>query len=245
MQYDDYRNRVLKVARVFSWIRRHTVMLLVIFITIACLIGATLFLKGTVLFSQYPDDMIYGDIPSPNAIAFLSPVSFEYRAENGDWTKTIPKSPGNYQVRSIGIDIAGNPRYGKVDSFTIVPKQIEVTVSNGQVVYGETPNVSAATVFGDRLICEQFIYEDILQIQTTVTPIQDEIRILSSNDADVTDAYEITVASTSISIVPRKITVTVEDTSQVYDGTSLSYDKYAITDGTLVNGDILQAVFYE
>ena len=163
MRYDDYRNRVLKVARVFSWIRRHIVMLSVILITIACLIGATLALMGTVLWNQYPGNMIYGDVPAPQAIAWLSPVSFEYRTENGEWTSTVPKLTGNYQVRSVGTTLVGKPRYGAVGSFTIAPKAIEVKVDNGQVIYDETPNISAATVFNDRLICKQFVYEDILQ----------------------------------------------------------------------------------
>ena len=111
MRYDEYKNRILKVARVLQWIRRHTVLLIILLVAITGIIGAMLALRGTVLWNQYPDDMIYGDTPKPKAIAFLSPVSFEYRAENGDWSSKAPKLPGNYQVRSVGTTIIGKSRF--------------------------------------------------------------------------------------------------------------------------------------
>ena len=243
MRYDDYRNRILKIARVFQWIRKHTVLVVLILTAVAGLVGTTLALKGTILWNQYPEDMIYGDTPSPRTVAFLSSISYEYRDENGDWTSTTPKMPGNYKIRSVGKGLFGNPRYGDVGSFSITPKKIEVKVGTNQVVYGEMPGLWAETAFADRLECEQFVYEDILQVSTVVTPVQSAIRILSKDNEDVTQAYEITVVDRLVSILPRSISVTVEDTSQVYDGTRLSYDQYAITAGTLANGDVLHAVF--
>ena len=95
MRYDDYKNRIAKIARVFTWIKRHAVMLSVIFGVIVTLTGVSIALKGTVLYSQYPNEQVtYGDEISPKAFAFLSRASFEYREENGEWTDVQPKFPG-------------------------------------------------------------------------------------------------------------------------------------------------------
>jgi len=243
MQYDNYEQRIKRVARVLSVIVR----LLPIIIPTVCLIIAgvstLLAVKGTVGEVTVSTQITYGQSIKCEASAFMSDVSYEYAADpNGEWIAQAPTFPGTYYVRAVGEGSFGTVKHSAEVQFAILPKTIDVSPSPS-VVYGETPTLTGSLEYGDQLVCDKFEYADILADKTLVTPVASSVRIVDANGNDVSNAYNINIVPASVKIVPRKITVTVEDSSTVYNGKDFSFDKYELTGGELVNGDNLIAVF--
>ncbi len=243
MLYDAYENRIQKIARVLNFIRRHALILLSALALIVTAIAALLATKGIAGKAICPEQIYYGDSLPVEGYAFLSSVSFEFRSEDGEWSDVQPHTPGTYFVRGVGKSITGKTRYGAESTFTILPRTLDVRVSDSTVVYGEMPHIHATLPFGDTLQCDEVLFHDILQVTTNVEPNAASIRILSSDGLDVTDYYELNTLVTSISITPRTLDVTVETATHTYDNQKFSYDKYEISGGSLAENDTLQATF--
>lgn len=243
MLYDAYESRIQKIARVLNFIRKHALILSIALALVVALIVTLLATKGLAGATACPAEVTYGESISFESNAFLSDVTFEFRGENGTWSAVQPHAPGKYAVRAVGISIGGEPRYGKESSFTILPRALDVQVSDSTVVYGEMPTVSPLLPYGDKLQCDRVIFEDILQTSTNVTPDAASIRILSKDGTDVTDYYLLHTLSTPITLTPRPLGVTVETATQTYDAQKFSYDKYEIHSGSLAERDTLQASF--
>ncbi len=77
-----------------------------------------------------------------------------------------------------------------------------------------------------------------------ITPDTSSIKIFNEDGVDVTQAYDIEAESKEVGIIPRKITVTVEDREKTYDGIALTWDVYELTEGELVGNDTMMATFY-
>jgi transglutaminase-like putative cysteine protease/uncharacterized protein YnzC (UPF0291/DUF896 family) len=242
MQYDNYEKRIKRVARVLSRIVR----LLPIIIPTLCLIIAgistLLAFKGRVGDITAPEQLTYGEAITCEADAFLSKVRYEYaKSPSGEWTESAPKLPGTYYVRAVGNGSFGTLKYSSEAKFTIVKKTVDVAPSSS-VVYGETPTLEGELEYGDVLVCDSFEYEDILAEKTAVKPNASRVRVVDADGNDVTEAYVLNVSEGKVKILPRKITVTVEDSKRTYNGKRFTFDKYELTSGTTAEGDKLIAV---
>ena len=67
--------------------------------------------------------------------------------------------------------------------------------------------------------------------------------ILDENGEDVKENYQIEYEYGTLSITPRKITITTADDSKIYDATPIRKDEYRITSGSLVVGQIMNVEF--
>ena len=258
MLYENYQNRIKTIADVLKLMLRMWPLVLLKLLIIVAAISAFFITKGMIVSLECPESVVYGESINCNAKAFLSKTHIEYSDGSGKWTDDAPIMPGEYKIRAVGRGVFGNEKPGDAKSFTIEKRNIDLHSKDGTVNYGETPELLADLVYGDVLFCDQFEFGDIYirsndelsftsipnyELYVSVTPIQNAIVIKDKNGNDVTSAYEISVSGEDLKIIPRKITVTVEDASKVYDGLKLSFDGYQLTDGTLAEGDSLFAYF--
>lgn len=245
MQYENYRNKVLRLSALLAKALKHLVLI--------CAIGGTILVSTVTLLATTglpgkvtcPPEVIYGDAYDCQAKAFLSDVYLQYRpAESEQWTEDQPYLPGNYQVRAVGASVFGKDRFGKPSTFTIRPCPLKVQIGDSSVVFGEALSFrSEPTKYGDSILCDGFIYDDIAAASTNVIPDVSKIQVLDSNGHDVTYAYDLQPVPVMLTFQKRPLELLVESTSKIYDGVALTYDQYQIIGGTLGQEDALSAVF--
>ena len=246
MLYDSYQKKILRVLDVLRKIFKHIVLISIVSALVLAAIITFMATKGIVLDDKSVADsfeVTYGDNLPINAKAMFARVTYEYSTDGVEWSVNAPRKLGQYMVRATAKTLFGQTKYGKVYSFALNAKSIDVSVVDKKITYGVNPNVKAELAFDDKLVCEQFIYEDRLASITNVIATKDAIRILDSNGEDVTASYSITPIASQITVMPRPIYITVSDKELIYNDTKLSYDGYELTNGTLAEGDTLQAVF--
>ncbi len=247
MRYENYQKRITKIADVLRVILHRWPLFLLQLIIVVAAISAFVFFKGTVISVHCASTVFYGDALECKSIALFSETHLEYRTSSGEWTKEPPVMPGEYQLRVVGKGFFGEKTSDTFD-FTIEKRMIAVHSLNGTVDYGEKPILSADLAYNDVLYCEEFETEDIFvkngtELYLPAKPEKSAILIKNADGKDVTAAYDIRVEKEELRIIPREITVTVEDASKIYDGTAFSFDGYELSQGTLANGDSLFAYF--
>ena len=246
MLYDSYHAKISKIVVFLRKLYKHIVLICIVAGILLIALVAFMIFKGKVIDDTACADkfqMTYGDSLPIKASAVLAKVSYEYSADGVSWSADAPLHPGQYFVRPMAKSVFGVSRYGSTYTFELLQKEIEVSVIDDKVIYGEFPNVSAELAYNDKIVCEGFNYADIYLKKTEVTPMHDAVKIFTEDDVDVTGSYVIKEKATSITIDPRPILVTVSDQSMIYNDTKLSYNGYELSSGTLVNNDALIAVF--
>ncbi|MBP3369857.1 MAG: hypothetical protein J6L85_03805 [Clostridia bacterium] len=119
--------------------------------------------------------------------------------------------------------------------FTLVSKTDEDEEDDAHIE--TTPIQPRATAQSDSL-------PDGVSGSVEITPDKSAIKIFNEDGIDVTEAYVISVEAKEVGIIPREITVTVEDKEKVYDGIQLAWDAYELTEGELLGNDTMMATFY-
>ena len=247
MRYENYQKRIEKIAGVLRVILHKWKLLLLILIAAFVVISAFLFFKGTVLFVNCEPSASYGEEVNYNALALFSQTHIEYQDAYGEWSAEAPVLPGQYQLRVVGKGFFGK-KASKSIPFTIDKRVISITSLDGTVYYGENPVLTGDLAYSDSLYCDSFEKSDVFLtnsegLHVFVTPHKNAVRIRDESGNDVTFAYEIEVIREKLRVIPREITVTVQNASKVYDGTELAFDGYELSEGTLANGDSLFAYF--
>ena len=253
MLYEIYLNKIRKRARILSKIVRMLPVIITVMVMILAAIVALLAYRGTVTEFTCTQEVEYGRQPTVYGKAFWSEVSFEYSTDGGgSWTSEAPYMPGEYQVRAAGETIFGKPRYSDPQSWVIVPKSVSVGVSEMQLLYGDSPSVQVQLVYGDELVCNGYVYALLdstnalptgVAAMYSVVPDSAQIRIYDTNGNDVTHAYAMQPVLSELAILQREITVTVQSASHEYDAFPFSFDGYELSDGTLLEGEVLIATF--
>ena len=246
MLYDSYHEKISKIVVSLRKIFKHIVLISIVSVLIITAIIAFMATKGIVLDDKSAPEnfeMTYGETIPLESKALFAKVVYEYSEDGNEWSIEEPNMPGEYMVRAKAKAIFGNPRYGKVYTFKLEPKNVDVSVTDNQIIYGNMPSVSAELVFEDTITCDSYTYGDRLAQYTKVTPVIDSVKILNADGEDVTKLYKINAVTTDITVMPRAITVTVSDKEMIYNDTKLSYDGYELSNGDLAPGDVLQAVF--
>lgn len=246
MLYDSYHVKISKIVAVLRKIFKHIVLISIVSALIVTMIVAFMATKGLIIddssvMSGF--EMTYGEPLPLKAKAVFSSVDYEYSSDGVKWSAEMPRTTGDFRVRACANNIFGQKRYGEVYSFTINPKEIDVSVVEDEIVYGELPTVEAELAFEDSISCDNVSYSDRLAKTTDVKPVLDSIKITNSAGDDVTNLYKLNLVSRAINILPRKIEVTVSDKEMIYNDTRFSFDGYELSDGRLADGDVLQATF--
>lgn len=250
MLYDSYQRKINKIVLFMRKVFRHMVKIVIV-ASVLFAIGVTvMFTKGMITGApECPPEITYGEVMDFKAEAFLSNVTYEYSVPgSGVWSDEPPSAPGEYVMRAVSTTAFGSKRYSDESSFTLLKKAIEVTVNEKETVYGDMLTVNAALSEGDSIRCDNYHFESMTDSNTLVWADESAIVITDKNGLDVTDSYDISIVESSISVLPRPITVTVEDRSIVYDGLGISFestfDGYEVNALTpLVEGDVITATF--
>lgn len=244
MLYENYQKKLKRIATAISLVVK---TLPIIFIAIAVLAVIALSLvvaKGSVGSVNCPDELIYGEQIECKAFGLLTSVTYEYCGVGTDeWTTEVPTLQGEYLVRAVGTTSFGTKRYSDSKTITILPKEIEVFVAEDMIMYGEMPTPSANILAGESISCESFTYSDITAARTDIVPDKEKIKIYNADGDDITDCYTITVVAKTTDIVPRPVSITVEDYSAIYNGKECSFNKFEISEGSLKDGDTLSGSF--
>ena len=240
MLYENYYKKVSLIARILGFFRRFRAWFIGFSIAALVAFGIFVALQGLVYdFAPCPDEVVYGDEFEYKAFALFRDVKYEFASESS-FESTLeekPKMPGEYCIRAVSSSFFGTPRYGKTYAFQITQRDIDVSVLEDVIVYGETPTAAAELVYEDALTCRDYSYEDIAEVKTKVTPISETVQILNLEGEDVTYAYNINPVQTDIEFTPRDITVTVATLNKVYDAKPFNFDEfefdiYDVTGGT-------------
>ena len=246
MIYEAYQEKVTKVANFLKKIFKHMALIIGTLSVAVLLLISFLATKGMMLGEIEIDSskLIYGEKISVNAKALFSDVEFEYTDFGKDeWSTTPPTLAGKYEVRAKSKASFGRYKYSENVEFSISPRDITVQILDTSVTYGENPAVIAQLVDKDEIECREYTYEDIGKNSTNVEAKKDSITIYNANGKDVTSCYNITTEPSKIDILKRPIQITVSSQSMVYNGTTLAYDGYEISGGSLGFADRLGAEF--
>ena len=245
MIYEAYQEKVLKVAKVLKAIFRHIALIISTLSVVVLLVISFLATKGMILGEvEYQSEIVYGDKIRVEAEALFSKVEFEFAQEDSDdWSDDEPTLVGDYKLRVKSNASFGRNKYSEEIPFSIIPKDIKVQILSANVIYGEDPKIGAGIPETDKIECTEYIYDDITQKSTNVQPKKENIKIYSEDGDDITFCYNISTETSKVNIMPRPLTVTVSSKSMVYNGTTLAFDGYEISDGTLGFTDKLGAEF--
>lgn len=245
MLYDDYRRKITKFAVVLNFIKRHRVAIICVLSSLLLAVSVLVGIRGMVYeIHSCPASVFYGDAVGYRADAVFGKVVYEYvEQEKNNWSETAPVVPGDYLVRAKSAGPFGTVRYGKTHFFSVVPRQTQVKASPS-VNYGELPEVSADLAYEDKIFCDNFNYENISARETKVSPDVGSIKVINADGKDVTAFYSFIPVTSDIAFNRRKIEVTVQDKSGIYDGNPLMFDGYELSKNTpLAEGDFLIASF--
>lgn len=255
VSYDIYKNRIRKIAAVKNFIVKFRILIISVICLILAAVTALLVMKGIVVDgASLPAQIIYGDSYEPEGgKALLSGVRFEYahkspRGEaksaaksavsDGDglvWSDTKPDKAGVYYIRTVTEKAFGIIGYGSPVEFEIKPKTVEFLILDEAVVYGTNPDEYAFDlVGGDKLIVSGLKY-DFSGFEADIVGVcanADSVKVIDSEDNDVTYCYDIVTPEKQIKLVEREITVTPVSAEFIYGGAPVGYVS-AVTESTL------------
>ena len=245
MIYEAYQEKVTKVANFLKKIFKHIALIIGTLSVAVLLLISFLATKGMMLGEFEVDTTVtYGEGISVNAKALFSKVEYEYsRYGEDDWSTDVPTLVGKYEVRAKSKASFGQNRYTESVELSIVPKKIDVHIVESGIVYGEYPTVSAILVGKDRIECEEYIFEDPTATTTNVEAKYESVKIYNAKDKDVTSCYDINIVPSELKISQRPLEITVSSQTMVYNGTTLAFDGYEISGGSLGFADKLGAEF--
>lgn len=245
MNYEAYQGKVLKVANVLKKIFKHIALIIGVISAVVLLVIAFLSTKGMILeVGEVKNQILYGENMTFDVNALFSRVEYEYSALDSDeWNSVEPNLVGKYKVRAKSFSSFGRNKYTEEYIYEIAPRQIDVNIISESIIYGEFPKFSATLAENDKLECKGFVFEDITQKKTNVKADIEQIAIYDENNQDVTFCYTINTENKGVNITPRPLSITVSSKSMVYNGTTLAFDGYEISNGTLAYSDKLGAEF--
>ncbi|MCH5143062.1 MAG: hypothetical protein J1G07_05100 [Clostridiales bacterium] len=250
ISYDDYLNRIQKVAKAKNFVHRFRFLLIGAFLLIIAATTGLLVAKGTVTTAMYlPAKITFGDNYSPTqASAFLSSVRYEYSLEGSDeWSSNKPVKAGKYLARTV-TDKAFGKNYSEPVHFEILPREAVFSIGSDSVVYGEIPEECTVTnlVSGLKLETEElrFNYASYSGNKTHVNVIKDTVKIIDAYGDDYTSCFSITYEGKELEILPRAITLQADSVTQTYSGSALEI-KNEVSEKSLsqlADGDTLTVV---
>ena len=246
MLYEKYKSAMQRIAAVVKFIKRYRVLFISIIASIITCVSAGMAVTGVIYdVAECPKEFVYGQKFAYEANALFEDVYYEFAVEGGDeWTQEMPREAGTYQVRAVSQRVFGSPSYGKVHSFTIKPKKVEVYVNQNKIEYGKTPTVAADLVLGDSITCDTMSYRELdNKEKSKVIPIASSIKIANEKGKDVTTSYELVPVEREIEFTLRTVEVTIKGLEVVYDGKTYNSEEYEVSDGSLAFKDSLSFAF--
>ncbi|MDE6410913.1 MAG: hypothetical protein K2L02_00045 [Clostridia bacterium] len=246
ISYDQYENRIKKLAKFRNFMNRFKFLFIAIFALIIAALATLLALKGSLSGEIKITSSVYGDgYSDPEGVsAFWSSVSYEYAREGSDdWSGQKPVKAGKYSVRAVSNKTVGKG-YGKETKFEIAPREVTFDILSDSVEYGGVPkDISCALLTGDVLDKNAllFVYDDYVATNTGVDLDESSVKIMNGTD-DRSSCYTVKHEKKELDITKRKIDVSLKRYNFTYSGSAVSYSATASdqTEGRLADGDIIR-----
>ncbi|MDE6505591.1 MAG: hypothetical protein K2L42_06970 [Clostridia bacterium] len=247
ISYDNYKNRIEKLAKAKKFILKFKFLILGVLALIIAGVTVILCIKGTVTAPLVlPARIVYGESYEPvGASAIMSGITYEYRAEGGEWKNEKPIKAGKYSVRAVSEKAFGAKGYGESVEYEILPKEAQFTINDDSLIYGDNPSgfTLSPLVYGDKLQKESlsFDFKDFLTEETDVTVDISSVKITDINGGDSSSCYKITADAKSVRLIERKLNVKPAAQTFVYRGEEISFENLAsqTTLSALAKGDTL------
>ena len=242
MLYQNYKEKLSGCMKFLEKVWRFRLFVLIGIVLLLALLFTMLGITGMVYAESCPSSTEYGTPIAFQAKALFRKPETQYRAAGeGEWTTEQPTLAGDYEVRAVSRSGFGGETHGKIFSYSVLPRRTEVSVAEEIYVYGETLTASAELAYQDTILESTFSAQAISEDRCEVEV--ERVTIVSENGDDVTSCYDLVYKSALLALKRRNITLRVEDAFKIYDGTPLSSADYALTEGTLADGDTLSISF--
>lgn len=240
MKYDKYVKRMQRLNKFVNALykMRHLIFSVVLVSTITLVTVESI--KGNVTISGTEFEFTFGDEVSFETSALMNSSYLQYKGvDDEEWKNVAPIYPGDYLVRGVSKNGFGKTKYSEELSFVINKREAIVEIAQTQVQYGYKPNAHAILNGQDKLDTEYTVtYEKEHELTTDAWVDATSVKILNSNNEDITFCYEISTPKRTVSILPRNITVKFADNYKVFDGERISTFNGELVNGTsLVEGD--------
>lgn len=240
-----YREKLEKYEKFTTFFYKFRILFLVVITFIGTSVATLMSIKGLVINEIVLQDTEYGKSLEYYCKAiFSNDMYYEFSDANSDsWTKTEPKTPGEYKIRGVSKNIFNQDRPGKAYTFKILPKTAEVTLDN-TFVYGAndaSTGLNFNLEYNDKVIDIQ--YEILSASENTVNfKLKNNFKIVNSVGEDVTSYYNFNIHD-SYSGQFKKIDLSLEAKGEIeYDGNEHQGNDLEIVSGNLFNGDKLSIV---
>lgn len=240
-----YRKKLEKYEKLTTFFYKFRILFLVVITFIGATVATLMSIKGIVINEIILQDTEYGKSLDYYCKAIFSKdMYYEFSDANSDaWTKTEPKTPGEYKIRGVSKNVFNQDRPGKAYTFKILPKTAEVTLDN-TFIYGANDasvGLNFNLEYNDKVIDIQ--YEILSVDENTVNfKLNDNFKIVNSVGEDVTNYYNFNIHE-SYSGTYQRINLTLETKGEIeYDAKEHKGNDVEIISGNLFNNDKLDVV---
>ena len=240
-----YRKKLEKYEKLTTFFYKFRILFLVVITFIGATVATLMSIKGIVINEIVLQDTEYGKSLYYYCKAiFSNDMYYEFSDANSDsWTKTEPKTPGEYKIRGVSKNIFNKDRPGKAYTFKILPKTAEITLDN-TFIYGANDasvGLNFNLEYNDKVI--DINYEILSVDENTVNfKLNDNFKIVNSVGDDVTSYYNFNIHE-SYSGSYQKINITLETKGEIeYDAKEHQGNDVEIISGNLFNNDKLNVI---
>ncbi|MES2560865.1 MAG: MBG domain-containing protein [Bacteroidota bacterium] len=185
-----------------------------------------------------PKTKVYGEVNPSLTYQIVSGMIQPGDNFTGTLSRTTGENIGKYLINQGSLTLPANYTLTFIkDTLTITPRPITITANDTTKVYGTSdPALSYAITSGNLIGTDTF--------SGTLTRANGENigqYVITKGTLGLSANYALTFVKDTLTITPRPITVTANDTSKVY-GSSNPALTYSVTNGTLVPGDSFTGV---
>lgn len=242
MLYQNYKEKLSGCMKFLEKVWRFRLFVLIGIVLLLALLFTMLGITGMVYAESCPSATEYGTPIAFQAKALFGKTETQYRrAGEESWTNEQPIVAGDYEVRAVSRSGFGGETHGKIFSYSVLPRRTEVFVAEDRYVYGEELTASAELVYQDTILKSEVVSQTVSEDRCKAEV--ERVTIVSEDGKDVTSCYDLVFKSALLNLERRHITLHVAGASKIYDGTPLSSADYALTEGTLADGDRLSISF--
>ena len=214
MRYQQYKNKMMKIRKVIDFFYRFRFVFAgVITAVIAGSIALDLSRGNITQTSDFKISYTYGEKVEGSGTAFMSKVTFEYRRKGEEeWSEEAPKYAGEYEARARSEGSHGY-KYSEPYTFEIKPYVTAFAIKDEKINFGDdSPELTYNLLPGDHIEEDYVVeYADLTEKKTTAKLDVNSVRIVNSDNIDVTDCYEVTTEEKEIEFIPSPITFTFKE----------------------------------
>lgn len=196
--------------------------------------------------------VVYGKQPTPAGDGLkegdrICALSFDfYHLEDAKAVTTLPDLDTLRIENADGIDVtAAYAVTAEETDITLTPAPVTIAVEGGSKTYDGTPLTVAEWQFGENTVVKGDMAEVVIDASITepgsAPNLPSSVRFWKG-ELDVTGYYELTLTMGNLTVSEREITVSTADASKIYDGTVLTVEEAAVSEGSLVETQALERV---